>query len=235
MINVQVYQIDCKVYLLKNVSLEWILFEISSFIDLGLGKDEEMLEFHKRRGYKQYVHSGFKEIEREKIYKENSIYSFSIRTTDEKLKDYFLKTLRDTSSPTMKGLVTTVKLITKMYIEKLYSLTPVIIKLDQGYWKGKIDFATYEERLKANAMKKAKIVLGEDFDEDFMLYNRIAMLNHKPTKNSFKEGITFLGDKLELDIADNEMAQTVAYILLGTGAMENNSRGFGFVNYKSGL
>ena len=175
-------------------------------------------------------------IERDKsIYKEGGIYSFSIRTTNEKLRDYFLKTLRDTSSPTMKGLVTTVKLIPKIYIEKLYSLTPAIIKLDQGYWKGKIDFAVYEERLKANAMKKAKIVLGEDFDEDFVLYNRIAMLNRTPTKSKFKGGITLLGDKLELDIADNKMAQQVAYILLGTGIHEVNARGFGFVNYKSGL
>ena len=54
--NVQVYQIDCKVYLLRDVSLEWILFEISSFIDLGLGKDEQMLAFHNKRVYKQYVH-----------------------------------------------------------------------------------------------------------------------------------------------------------------------------------
>jgi len=230
--NIQVYQIDCKIYLMKNINLNWILYEISSFIDLGLGKNEKMLEFHKRRGFKNYVHSGFKELENDKVYKEGKIYTFSIRCIDEELKDYFIQTLKDVSSQTMKGLVTTVKLIPKLYIEKLYTLTPALIKLDKGYWKKTIDFSTYENRLFENSVKKAKIVLDQDFDENFVLYNHIELLNHKPILNRFKN-IALLGDKFELAIADNDKAQNIAYILLGTGILENNSRGYGFVNYKS--
>jgi len=217
---------------MKNINLNWILYEISSFIDLGLGKNEKMLEFHKRRGFKNYVHSGFKELENDKVYKEGKIYTFSIRCIDEELKDYFIQTLKDVSSQTMKGLVTTVKLIPKLYIEKLYTLTPALIKLDKGYWKKTIDFSTYENRLFENSVKKAKIVLDQDFDENFVLYNHIELLNHKPILNRFKN-IALLGDKFELAIADNDKAQNIAYILLGTGILENNSRGYGFVNYKS--
>ena len=232
MSNVQVYHINCKVYLLKNIELYESLYEISNLINLGLGQDENMLNFHNSRRYKNYVHSGFNEIEKDKTYKEGRIYSFSIRCLDENLKDFFVKTLRDVNSTTMKGLVTTVKLIPKMYIEKLYSLNPLILKLSEGYWKENIDFLTFEKRLVDNAMKKAKVVLGKEFDEDFMLYNRIEFLNNKPISYKYKD-ISFLGDKVELYIANNEMAQTVAYILLGTGLLESNSLGFGFVNYKS--
>lgn len=233
MLNIQVYQIDCKVYLLKNIDYTKILYEISSFIDNGLCKDIEMLEFHRGKDFKNYVHSGFKEIEKDKIYKEGKIYSFSIRCINEKLMDYFYKTLKDISTETMKGLVTTVKLIPKVFIEKLYTLTPAIIKFNEGFWKGKIDFINYEKRLIVNSIKKAKIALGEDFNEDFVLYNRIEILNNKPILSKFKK-ISLLGDKIELIIADNERAQQIAYILLGTGICENNTRGFGYLNYKSG-
>lgn len=232
MSNIQVYQIDCKVYLQKDIKFDHILYEISNFIDSGFGKDKHMLEFHQRQGYKNYVHSGFKEIEKDKKYKEGNIYSFSIRCLDEKLKDYLCHTLKDTFNATMKGLATTVRAIVKKTIEKLYSLTPVLIKLDEGYWKGNIDFTSYEKRLIDNAMKKTKFVLGEDFNEDFVLYNRVELLNHKPICSKFKD-ISFLGDKVELHIAENAMAQQVAYILLGTGVLENNTRGYGFLNYKT--
>lgn len=232
--KVQVYQIDCKIYLLKNIGLSHTLEEISRFIDLGLGQDEGMLEYHERRGYKNYVHSGFKEIEKNKLYKEGRVYSFSIRTVDKRLKDYFHSKLRDLNTETMKGLVTSVIDIQKVYIEKIYTLTPALIKLEDGYWKGKVSFEAYEKRLKENAIKKVKAILGEDFDEDFIFYNSIRILNHKPISSCFKN-ISLLGDKLELSISDNERAQQIAYILLGIGICENNSRGFGYLNYKSGF
>lgn len=217
---------------MKNIPLDHILEEISNFIDTGLGKTEKMLEFHEGRGFKNYSHSGFKELEKDKIYKEGKIYSFSIRCIDEVLKNYFSQTLADTSTSTMKGLVAIVKPIPKIYIEKLFTLTPTIIKLDKGYWKGNIDFETYERRIIENSIKKAKAILG-DFDENFVLYNNIKLLNRKPIATCFKN-ISLLGDKFELAIANNEMAQNISYILLGTGVCEICSRGFGFVNYKSG-
>lgn len=219
---------------MKNIPLTHVLEEISCFIDVALGMNETMLEFHERRGFKNYSHSGFKELEKDKIYKEGKVYSFSVRCIDENLKNYFLCTLGNICTDSMKGLVTTVKLIPKIYIDKLYTLTPGLIKLDGiGYWKGNIDFETYEKKIFENTIKKAKAILG-DFDEDFILYNRIDMLNNKPIANHFKN-ITLLGDKFELSMANNERAQSIAYILLATGILSNNSRGYGFVNYKSGF
>ena len=230
--NLQVYQIDCKVYMMKNTPLSHMLEKISNFIDTSLGKDEKMLQFHERRCFKNYSHSGFKELEEDKIYKEGKIYTFSIRCIDEILKDYFSKTLSDTSTNTMKGLAATVKLIPRMYIEKIYTITPALLKLEQGgYWKGNIDFLTYEKRIIENSIKKAKSIIG-DFDEDFALYDGIKILNQKPIASSYKN-VMLLGDKLELIISNNEKAQLISYILLGTGLLEGNPRGFGFVNYKA--
>lgn len=219
---------------MHNVALDNVLEEICNFIDLGLGQSEKMSSFHERRGYKYYVHSGFKELETDKLYKEGRIYSFSIRCVYEELMDYFTKVLCDISTETIKGLIATTKLIPKMYIQKLYTITPALIKLEEGYWKGHMPFSTYEQRLIENSIKKSKYLLGENFDENFVLYNSIVMLNDKPISQNYKN-ISLLGDKFELYIANNDRAQQIAYILLGTGVLENNSRGYGFLNYKSGF
>ena len=63
MYNIKVYHINCKVYLQKDIKLSKVLYEISNFIDLGFGEDVDMLKFHKSRGLKKYVHSGFVELE----------------------------------------------------------------------------------------------------------------------------------------------------------------------------
>ena len=52
-----------------------------------------------------------------------------------------------------------------------------------------------------------------------------------PVKIPYKN-IHLLGDKIDLEIANNEMAQKLAYFALGVGLGENNSRSCGFVNYK---
>ncbi|HAQ40099.1 MAG TPA: CRISPR-associated endoribonuclease Cas6 [Clostridiales bacterium] len=229
--DIVVYQIDCKVYLLRSIKLDHILSEISSFVDAALASDEKMLEFHRSYGYKNYVLSGFKELELDKCYKEGRIYTFSVRCVKEELCDFFAQNLADTKIVTMKGLVTTVKTIPELFLEKLYTVTPSLIKLDGvGYWRGSLSFQEYEKRLFDNCIKKYKHLTGKEIDENFSLYSRIQMLNNKPIANYFK-GVRLLGDKFELHIAENEDAQNIAYMLLGTGVCENNSRGYGFLNY----
>lgn len=46
------------------------------------------------------------------------------------------------------------------------------------------------------------------------------------------KNVKLLGDKIRLSVADNEAAQNLAYMSLGTGLGEMNSRGFGFINYR---
>ncbi len=229
--NITVYHIDCKIYLLSNIPYNHILSEISAYVDTALSSDSKMLEFHRSYQYKNYVLSGFKELEVDKYYKEGKVYTFSLRCVQKELCDFFLWKLPNSQTTTMKGLVATVKIIPPLFLERLYTITPALIKVEgAGYWKGNLSFDEYEKRLFVNSVKKYKQLTGEEIDENFTLYSSIQFLNQKPVANQYK-GITFLGDKFELYISDNEMAQKIAYMLLGTGALENNSRGYGFLNY----
>lgn len=89
----------------------------------------------------------------------------------------------------------------------------------------------FEKRLKDNLIKKYKFFTGNDIDENLPLYNLIEFKNKVPVKMPYKS-INLLGDKIVLEIAQNKQAQELAYLALGVGLLENNSRGFGFVNFK---
>lgn len=231
--KVCVYQIDCKSYLLKSIGLPTTLAEISAFVDAALATESKMLQFHKAYGYKNYVVSGFKELEEDKCYKEGKIYTFSVRCVDKQLCNFLTQKLKDVNTESMKGLVASNKIISKCLIDRIYSITPVITKIPKvGYWKGNISLEQYEKLLFENAIKKYNQLTGEKVNEDFQLYSQIRFLNKKPIGSNYK-GIQLLGDKIELCIAENETAQEIAYMLLGVGLFNNNARGYGYLNYKA--
>lgn len=57
------------------------------------------------------------------------------------------------------------------------------------------------------------------------------MKNHKPIAVPYK-GRKLLGDKICFQAAENEQAQALLYMALGTGLGEMNARGCGFANYR---
>ena len=124
-----------------------------------------------------------------------------------------------------------VRILPKKMIGCLYTLTPAILKDDRGYWKKYMKLEQYEERLKVNLIKKWNSFTGEQINEDFQFYTLIEFLNTLPIGVNYKN-IKLLGDKLRIQVADNETAQRIAYMTLGTGLLEMNSRGAGFVNYR---
>lgn len=94
-----------------------------------------------------------------------------------------------------------------------------------------MQLAEFENQLKVNLIKKWNRFTGEKLSEDFSLYTLLEFLNETPVPMEYKS-IKLLGDKIRLQIADNETAQKLAYMALGTGLLSMNSRGAGYVNYR---
>ena len=82
-----------------------------------------------------------------------------------------------------------------------------------------------------NMKKDCFLISGEQIEEDFPLYTNITFLNRHPISCKYKR-ISLLGDKLSLQIADDEKSQKLAYFILGVGLCELNSRGAGFCNFR---
>ncbi|MBS5950078.1 MAG: CRISPR-associated endoribonuclease Cas6 [Clostridium sp.] len=226
-----VFEIKLKVFLLKDIEFNKIQTIISSFIDKCLVKDREFLKFHDKNTFKNYCFDSMFPLCENSLYKSGNVYTITIRTIDKKIADYLSKNLSNEYDENIKGLVSDIRIIPKKHIKKIYSLTPVIAKTEKGYWKGNLTIEEFEKRLKNNVIKKYNMINQNHIDESVELYNLIEFVNKKPIGTIYKN-IKLLGDKISLEIADDELSQELAYMILGTGILEMNSRGFGFVNFR---
>lgn len=227
----QVYQIRIKLYMLTDVALNRIQTNLTAFIDKGFLENEELLQMHEENKFKNYCYDLPYPIEKDKIYKKGKIYTVTIRTIDPGLAKYFQEVCVNSYTDEVKGLTSEIRIIPKKVIDSIYTLTPVILKDDKGYWRKHMQLAEFENQLKVNLIKKWNRFTGEKLSEDFSLYTLLEFLNETPVPMEYKS-IKLLGDKIRLQIADNETAQKLAYMALGTGLLSMNSRGAGYVNYR---
>lgn len=226
-----VIQIRLKVYMLTSVPVEKVQEKLAAFIDKSFGVSDELLRMHEENRYKFYCMDMPWPLEADKVYKEGKIYTVTIRTMIPDLAMHFQTICVNNYTSYMKGLTAEVRIIPERRIDTIYTLTPVILKDDGGYWRKNLSLEVFEERLRINLIKKWNILYGQKLQEDFELYTLLEFLNEAPIVSEYKN-IRLLGDKIRLRIADNETAQKLAYMALGTGILEMNSRGLGFVNYR---
>lgn len=226
-----VFELRIKVYLTENITTRELPTKITALMDQALIGSIEMSKLHEKNRYKFYSYDRLYPLEQDKIYKKDQIYFFTVRTIDPALARYLADTIPQVSTREIKALKCDPKKIPQHLIDTLYTLTPVILKNDFGYWRAAMSLKEFEKRLRINLIKKYNSYTGERMQEDFELYNRLEFLNSKPIPIQYKN-IVLLGDKIKLEIAENPTAQLLAYMAIGTGLAENNGRGAGFVNYQ---
>ena len=229
--ELNIFEIKLKIYLTNNILSNNALEEIAHLIDSCLIKTEKYHDFHNENTYKLYSYNSFNPVEADRLYKAGNIYDIVIRTVDTRLHEYLRKSINNERTKNIKALDLISSKLKADHIEKLYSITPVIIKNDSGYWRNGLDVKDYENRIKINLIKKYNYLTGNKLEEDFPLFNMISFNNKVPIGCDYKN-IRLLGDKVDLIIADNESAQSLAKIAIGAGIGEMNSRGYGFVNYR---
>jgi len=226
-----IFEVRTKVYVLKEISKKTAQQVITSYVDEVLAKNPVYLEMHNQNKFKPYSFDCFFPVEKEGIYAEGKVYQFRVRALTEELGDYLLKELPRHETEYLKGLVSEIHAIKQKPIEKVFTVTPIVLKT-KGYWKNNgTSFDQFEKLIRTNLIKKYKQWTNEDLDENFILYNSIQLLNSKPISIAYKN-IHLLGDKVEIMVANNETAQNLMFMSIATGLGTMNSRGFGMVNYR---
>lgn len=223
----KVYELNIKTYLFKNLDKTQVNEELSKFIIECLCEDQEFLKYHKSKDYKFYTHDSLIPIK--DYYEKDNLYNFRIRTIDENLLKYLKNNFSKYFNDTFQNLKLDIKEIKKIPIKTLYTLQPVVMKNDDGYWAKNNDLKFFEERLKINLIKKYENFTGKSLNKDF--YNNIEFTKDFPVKMKFKD-INFLTDKIKLNINFDKDSQDLAYFSLGVGLLENNAYGFGFLSYE---
>lgn len=229
--KVKVMQIRIRLYVLKDIPVAKVQAEMAAFLDQELVKDERFAKLHNENKYTGYCFDSLYPVEPDKIYKKDRIYTLTIRTVDSELAKYFAEQVVNGHTETVKAITAELRIIPQKHIELLFTLTPVVMKCEKGYWKDTLSIEQYEERLKVNLLKKWKQFYGVKPPEDFELFNGIEFLNKSPVSLEYKN-IHLLGDKLRLHVAENEWAQNLAQLAIGTALGEMNGRGYGMCNYR---
>ncbi len=227
----KVYELKLKVYVCRSIESENSLKCISELIDKSFLKNKKLSKFHEQNTFKNYVHNSLYPIEQSKVYKSGSIYTVMIRTVDEDLVSHFEEVLVNEYTDYLKALAIEKKVIPRRHIDRIYSVTPAVAKFEAGYWRTSNNVESFEKRLRENLIKKYNAYFNTKIQEDFELFTFIKFNNQKPIANNYKD-IRLLGDKITLNVAENSLAQDLVYFALGSGILEMNSRGFGYVNFK---
>ncbi|HDR5276726.1 MULTISPECIES: CRISPR-associated endoribonuclease Cas6 [Bacillus] len=215
-----------------NIHYEDGLELIGGFINRAMLQNKKLKALHERKGYKNYVYSNFYPFEKDKIYKQDRVYIIRLKSLDYG----FLKDIKE-SLPTIKNYVIQcfaleIKQLPQKHIVDLYTVTPVVITVDNKPFLPEDSLDILCNRLQANLEKKYKAFYGEKlFTESFI--QRIECINRKPIKTNYK-GIKLLGNKFKITVKDDKKSQMLARVAIGAGIGEKNSAlgcGFCFANY----
>ncbi|WP_123053748.1 CRISPR-associated endoribonuclease Cas6 [Clostridium sp. JN-1] len=231
-----VIEINVKVYILEDITIEEALEDLSKLIDKSFYKNEDLKNFHEENIMKNYCFNSLYPLDvATKMYKKGCIYNFQLRCIGLKLKNHFLKFLSNEYTSKIKVLVCQSKNILKKPIDRIYSITPIIVKIPGNqktvYWRNGHTEENFFEYIRTSSIKKYEILTGESIDKSLKLFSYARIDNKKPIAANFK-GKKILGDKITLTLETNSDAQNIAYILLGTGTADMCPRGYGFMNYQ---
>lgn len=229
-----VYELTVKVFLLEDIPISLVSRALAQYIDSYLVKDTHFAELHHKNAIKGYSFDMLSKIEKKiKVYKQNQIYQFRIRTVNQDLMSYLLEGIADHKTNAIKGLTRTVKSIPHKPIASVYTLTPLILKLanNKGYWRDCMGFEEFEQALCASLIHQYESYTGEKVEKNAILYDQIELKNKCAIGVSYK-GITLLADKIAMQVADNETAQKVFYFALANAIGCMAPRGQGFLGFR---
>ena len=224
-----VFELPLQIYFLTPVPAERVSGRIARLIDAVMGKDEG--KEGRRILFWPYTFDQPCPLEAKHIYLEGKIYTVRIRTVSQELAEFFARRLPGAGNDSMHVLGGELRLIPQHILERVHSLTPVVVKTERGYWRNQMQVAEYAKRLKENLIRKYNFFENANLSGEFPLFREIEFLNRKPVRVE-QSDIFLLGDKVSLTAASNAAAQELLYMALGTGVGENNARGCGFLGYR---
>jgi CRISPR-associated endoribonuclease Cas6 len=229
------FELTCTAYLKNDIHFKESFEQLAKYISYSMAGDEQLKATHNSRGFKHYNFGGLFPIEKEKVYKKGSNYIFAIRSIDENLIEILSRELRSNiNNPNLLVVETTKKSVKQFFINELYSVTPVIITVENGfYWTMEKDgdILKLQRQLHDNLEKKYQDFYDESIKAEQNFIQLLEIKNRVPqniqiTKDGKK--IRFFGNKFKIVPHEDEISQKLAFLALGCGFGEKNSFGGGF-------
>ncbi|WP_053956477.1 CRISPR-associated endoribonuclease Cas6 [Inediibacterium massiliense] len=223
-------ELTVTVMLKKDIFFVESGYIIGKNINKAMLLDKDLKILHPRREYKYYIFNSFYPLEKNKTYIKGRVYVFKIRGLDCEYMEKFKRCLQKLESYDFEVISVATSEVKQKHINKLYSITPIIITKDNKPWLQGDDVEEFKKRLEANLEKKYKNFFGEDIDIQDKFIKSLEFKNKLPIYFKYK-GIKLLGNKINVEIKDNDTAQKIAFMAMAIGMGEKNSSiGAGYCN-----
>lgn len=224
----QYFEVVVTTYSLKDVYFDEANEKIGQLINKAMVNDSVLSERHKKNCFKYYVYDSLYPREQDKLYKKGRVYIFRIRSMDESFIDKIKKLIVKTSTDYLRPIATEKRVQKQRHISEIYTVTPALVTVEEGYWIKGDSLELLQERIEVNLLKKYRNYFGEDLGKRHDFIQMIELKNRRPIALKYKN-IKLLGNKLNIIVKDDEISQKLAFTALGMGLLEkNSSNGMGF-------
>jgi len=229
------FELICTAYLKQDIHFKQSFEILSKYISFSMAQVENLKKLHEQIGFKHYTFGNLYPIESEKVYKKGNGYQFTLRSLNEQFINDLSTTLRQNiNNPYFIVVETHKKTIKQIFINELYSVTPVVVSVENGrYWSidKDGDILKLQRQLHDNLEKKYQEFYKEPIKGEQNFIQLLEIKNNYPqsiylTKN--KKDVRFFGNKFRIIPNEDEVSQKLAFVALACGLGEKNSFGGGF-------
>lgn len=229
------FELRCTAYIKTDIEFNRSFEILSKYISFSMVRGG-LDSIHKKEDFKHYTYGGFLPIQKDRIYKKGSTYSFTIRSLDEEFISLLSKSLRENiDNENLLVVQTEKKVINQFFITELYSATPVIASIENTkFWtmQSSGDILQLQKQLHDNLEKKYQFFFSKELKSPHNFIQLLEIKNRVPQniriyKN--KNKITFFGNKFRIVPNEDELSQKLAFTALACGMGEKNSYGGGFL------
>ena len=233
----KIYELKLTIKLHKEIPFKEYVHFISKNVNYILYNSIVLRAIHKKRGFKPYVTgslSPVEAIEKEtKRYQKDKRYTLTLRTISKALAQEFVEVSSKAYNLDFKLLDAWYKELRVGHIDKLYTITPVVLTLTENaqkprYWTIEDDLPLLQRRIKENLEKKYEEFYKKTIQAPEDMINFFFIHNQKPIVYNYKGGKIF-ANKLTIGFNSDKVSQTLARLSFGVGILEKNPLGFGMV------
>ncbi|URZ18105.1 CRISPR-associated endoribonuclease Cas6 [Clostridium felsineum] len=217
------FELIVTVMLKKDIFYADSGYIIGRNIDKSMILDEELKEIHPKNQFKNYVFDNLYPLEKDKVYKKGRLYVFRIRGIEQGLMQKLQNCMINLINYDFEVISISFNEVQMKKIKELYTINPVIITVNDEPWLQSDKLNIFMTRIEANLEKKYKNLFNDDIDLSGTFIEKIQFKNRFPMYFNYKGGIKLLGNKVSLEIEDNENAQKAAFVAMAVGLGEKNS------------
>lgn len=223
----QVFEMTVQIAFSELISYRQISERVGDFI-ASAGRPGDGNAAGAKQIYEDYTFDQPYPREDGRVYLTGKVYSVHIHTVNEQLAQYWERKLLYHSTETVQGLSAELRIIPRMQICRVYSLTPVMLGKGNRNWREKDGSAAIVSVLEKELIRKYHLTHNDRLQSGVHLIKGVRIENRKPIMMNLK-GRILCGDRLDIFPESDAFAQEVFYTVLGTGIGRHTSRGMGFL------